>query len=397
MYCSECGKEIKNGAKFCGECGAKVKKDKKKIDFKNNKLALIISAVVALLVICLVTLNILTGPKHVASKYIKASRNKDSNALYSLLDLDGDKTFISKKTFKKIIDSNIKDSNIENYKIDEVTYGASNLSAKVKLTYVTKGGRSENTRYLVLNKDKDKKYLFFDKWIVSEYNANTVILKDYKIIVPKDTKVTYGGIKVLSKYLDKENTNDKIDVYKLPQVFMAKTEIEATLKNGIKVKEEVRPGLILKQYQLKLTGKNLSKEDSKKITKASKEVLDLVYKSAIENKSFSDIKSNFKAKDLTNLEKNYTSFSKNINGRTSVKLQSISIDSLEISSAQINSDGNLVVSFKGKYTYKIDLPLADLSKPIEAKTVTSYFSLVFDISSKDYNLVDFRNLKTYFY
>ena len=73
MYCSECGKEIKNGAKFCGECGAKVKKDKKKIDFKNNKLALIISAVVALLVICLVTLNILTGPKHVASKYIKAS------------------------------------------------------------------------------------------------------------------------------------------------------------------------------------------------------------------------------------------------------------------------------------------------------------------------------------
>lgn len=395
MFCANCGKELKKGAKFCGECGSKVKKAK--FDFKKNKLAIIISAVVAVLVICLVTLNILTSPKHVASKYIKASINKDSNALYSLLDLDGDKTFISKKTFKKIIESNTKDSNIENYKIGEVTYGVSNLMAKVKLTYTTKGGSSEKTRYIILNKDKEKKFLFFDKWTISDYNATNIILKDYKIIVPKDTKVIYGGVKVSSKYLDKDNSNDKIDIYKLPQVFTAKTDIEVTLKNGIKVKEEVRPGFISNQYKLKITGDNLSEEDAKKITKASKESLEIVYKSVIENKSFDDIKSNFKAKDLTNLEKSYTSFSKNLNSQSNVKLTSITFDDIDIYNATIDNDGNLVVTLKTKFTYKVTYPTLDIEKEVKSRTNTSYFILVFDISSKNYNLVDVENLKTYFY
>ena len=396
MYCSECGKEIKKGSKFCGECGAQLKQNKK-FNLKDNKLFIIIAAIVIVLVGTFITFKNITSPKHVASKYIKASINKDSNALYSLLDLDGDKTFISKKTFKKIIESNSNDSNIENYKIGEVTYGASNLSAKVKFTYTTKGGSSENNRYIILNKDKDKKFLFFDKWTISDYNATNIILKDYKIIVPKDTKVTYGGVKVSSKYLDKENSNEKIDVYKLPQVFIAKTDIEVTLSNGIKVKEEVRPSVILKQYQLKLTGNNLSEEDTKKITKASKESLELVYKSAIDDKSFDEIKSNFNAKDLTNLEKSYTSFSKSLNSHSTVKLTSISFDDLDIYSVTINDDGNLVISLKTKFTYKVTYPTLDVVKEVEPKTTTNYFTLVFDISSKNYNLVDFKNLKTYFY
>lgn len=397
MYCSECGKKLKKGSSFCGECGAKVKKEKTNFNFKNNKLVVIISAIVAVLVVCLVTLNILTSPKHVVNKYIKASINKDSNALYSLLDLDGDKTFISKKTFKKIIESNTKDSNIENYKIGEVTYEASHLMAKVKLTYTTKGSSIEKNRYIILNKDKDKKFLFFDKWIINEYNANSVILKDYKIIVPKDTKVIYGGVKVSSKYLDKDNSNDNIDVYKLPQVFTAKTDIEVTLKNGIKVKEEVRPGFISKQYKLKITGDNLSEKDTNKIIKVSKESLELVYKSAIDNKSFSDIKSNFKAKDLTNLEKSYESFSKSLNSHSTVKLSSITFDDLDIYNVTIDEDGNLVTSLKVNYTYKVTYPTHDNEKEVKSRTNTSYFILVFDISSKNYNLVDVKNLKIYFY
>lgn len=395
MFCANCGKELKKGAKFCGECGSKVKKAK--FDFKKNKLVIIISSIVALLVICFATLNILTSPKHIVSKYIEAGINKDSNSLYSLLDLDGDKTFISKKTFKKIIDANTNESNIENYKIGEVTYDASHLMAKVKLTYTTKGSSIEKKRYIILNKDKDKKFLFFNKWTINEYNANSVILKDYKIIVPKDTKVIYGGVNVSHKYLDKENSSDKIDVYKLPQVFTAKTDIEVTLKNGIKVKEEVRPGFISKQYKLKINGDNLSEEDTKKIIKASKEALDLIYKSAIDNKSFDDIKSNFKAKDLTNLEKSYTSFSKSLNSHSTVKLSSIIFDDLDIYNVTTDEDGNLVTSLKVKYTYKVTYPTYDIEKEVKSRTNTSYFILVFDLNSKEYNLVDVKNLKTYFY
>lgn len=395
MYCSECGKKLKKGSLFCGECGAKVKKEKKKIDLKNNKLAIIISSIVALLVICLVTLNILTSPKHIVSKYIKASINKDSNALYSLLDLDGDKTFVSKGVFKKLIDSNLKDSNIENYKIKSVTYDTDKLTAKVLFTYTLKNKSGENTRFIELNKSKDKKYLFFNKWTINGFASSSVIVKDYKILVPKNSKVIYEGIKLTSKYLDKDNKNEKIDVYKLPQVFRTKTTIEATLSNGINIKDEVTPNLLFKQYQLKLTTRNLSDNDNKKIVEVVKNNLELLYKSAIEGKSFNDIKSNFKAKDLTSLENSYIKFSKNLNDRTT-KLKNISFDDIDITSAYINNNGELNIIAKAKYDYNVEYNLGEETKE-SSKHSLSYFTLVFSLENKNYDLVNISGFQTFFY
>ena len=342
MYCSECGKKIKDNSTFCGECGAKVKQEKAKFDFKNNKIIICVVALVVVLLGLFITFSNITSPKHIANKYLKATINKDSNALYGLLDLSGNKTFISKNVFKKLVLNNAKDSNIENFKIKDITYSPGKLSAKVVFTYTLKNNGGERTRYIELNKSKDKKFIFFDKWIIKGFDSSSIIVNDYKILVPKDSKVTYEGIKLTKKYLDKNNQNKNIDVYKLPQVFRTKTDVEATLSNGLKVKESVTPNFIFKQYQLKLTSRNISSEDSKKIESVAKDNIDLIYKSAIENKTFNDIKSNYKAKDLTNLEKSYSNFSKSLNDKSN-KLKNITFNDVELSSVSLNSDGFLNV------------------------------------------------------
>ena len=322
MFCANCGKELKKGAKFCGECGTKVEK---KFKFDKKMIAFIsIFVVVISLFICA---KITTSPKYITNRYLKALINKNSNVLYSYLDLD-DKTFIPKSLFKNYVFDN-KNSPIKNYKIIDVTYGLGKLTASVKISYTTKESNSERSFVINLYKDEKKKYMFFDKWNISELNSSNVILKDYKIIVPKDTKVIYGGIKVSSKYLDKSNTMEAFDVYSLPQILMTKTDIEVTLKNGLKIYDVITPDNLFRQYKLKIKSSNLSKEDTKKIINASKDYLDLVYNSAIDNKSFDDIKSNFKAKDLADLEKSYTSFSKNLNDSKN-KLKKITFDDFDI-------------------------------------------------------------------
>ncbi len=393
MYCSECGKKIKDNSTFCGECGAKVKKAK--FDFKNNKIIICIIALVVVLLGLFITFSNITSPKHITNKYLKATINKDSNALYGLLDLSGDKTFISKNVFKKLVLNNAKDSNIENFKIKDITYSSGKLSAKVLFTYTLKNNGGERTRYIELNKSKDKKFIFFDKWIIRGFDSSSIIVNDYKILVPKDTKVIYGGVNVSHKYLDKENSNDKIDVYKLPQVFRTKTDVEATLSNGLKVKESVTPNFIFKQYQLKLTSRNISSEDSKKIESVAKDNIDLIYKSAIENKTFNDIKSNYKAKDLTNLEKSYSNFSKSLNDKSN-KLKNITFNDVELSSVSLNSDGFLNVLVKVKSKYTVEYKLGSEVKESTNNT-TNYYTLVYSLENKKYDLVNIVNFQTYFF
>ena len=153
--------------------------------------------------------------------------------------------------------------------------------------------------------------------------------------------------------------------------------------------------MLFKQYQLKLTTKNLSDNDNKKIVEVVKNNLELLYKSAIEGKSFNDIKSNFKAKDLTSLENSYTKFSKNLNDRTT-KLKNISFDDIDITSAYINNNGELYITAKAKYDYNVEYNLGEETKE-SSKHSLSYFTLAFSLENKNYDLVNISGFQTYFY
>ena len=125
MYCGECGAKLEKDATFCSECGAKVERPKEKTPPKEtkakqtapvvtpkkpmSKAKKITLAVCAVVIVVLFLgynhLNEKFGPKGVAKEYVEAVMNKDSNALYGYLNIEGDKTFASKEKFKEVMES----------------------------------------------------------------------------------------------------------------------------------------------------------------------------------------------------------------------------------------------------------------------------------------------------
>ena len=223
MFCGECGTRNKKGDAFCGECGKKLEtvevektktkknvnnKPKKEISKSTKIIICVISIIVVAVIASFILLGNITNPKNVAKEYISAVINKDSNKLYSYLNIDGDSTFVSKNVFSNYVKDELKEVTINNYKITDVVYSTGKLQATVKFTYTTENGSSESNGTVKLIKDKSKKYLFFDNWKIND-SIDTVVVKNYTLKVTKDSKLTYGGINVDKKYLDSSKSSNE--------------------------------------------------------------------------------------------------------------------------------------------------------------------------------------------
>ena len=219
MYCGECGKKIESGSLFCGECGAKViqedspatlestvKENTKKNKKPMSKLQKILLVSVLVLFVVLFTtyqvLNSYYSPENVAEDYFSAIADKDMDRLYQYLNLEGDTTFASKEIFKNSSDL-LETEEIQNYTVNDAVYDEGKLSARVTVYYMLEGNSSESSTVITLTKEKEKKLLFFDSWVISN-NQGGLVAKDYSITVPKGSKVLIDDISLESKYLDKE-------------------------------------------------------------------------------------------------------------------------------------------------------------------------------------------------
>ena len=72
----------------------------------SKKKKICISLCAAIIIVLLFGYNLTSerlSPKGVAKDYVKALINNDIDALYGYLNLDGDKTFTSKKKFKELL------------------------------------------------------------------------------------------------------------------------------------------------------------------------------------------------------------------------------------------------------------------------------------------------------
>ena len=421
MYCSACGAECKKEDAFCGECGAKLEKKEENKSQKIEKTNIketrtkekntITKKNKVMIVSILIALVLLFGgyqvgrhiysPKTVADRYIKAIQNGDADALYKYLGIEeNDHTFVTKKIFKELTDDETKSKTIENYKITDVTYSSGNLSATVSFKYTSKGSASESTGQVYLTKKSKKNLFIFDNWKVSNSNETTVV-KDFILKVPTGSKVTYAGVNVEDKYLEKNKDDSKIeasyDVYVLPQVFAVKTKVTAILSNGIMIEEDVTPSNYHTNATLTLSRDNVSNEVQKNLNVSAKEILTTIYNAAIEKKSFEEIKKNFENKDvdLEKLEKSYQEFvsslSSESNQLTKIEFQDSSIYSLGM-------DGeNLKIRFKLKYDYTVKYnSYFSNEEQTHNDSANSYITLILGIKENSYYLVDFENIVTYF-
>ena len=412
MFCGECGAKNNKEDRFCSECGAPleqeeaqetttnvVKKPRQPMSKKNKIIVAVIAAIVVVLGIGYKVGSDMTSPKSIASDYIKAVVSNDSDRLYKYLEIEGDKTFVSKKIFNELM-SNTDDSNsssIENYKITNVEYGDGKLTAKVYFTYTIKGSSLEKTSSISLTKQKDKKFIIFDNWKISDLSTDSTIIKDYKIKVTKGSTVTFAGVKLTDKYLDKEESTSKIDVYSLPQVFTTKTTLKAELPSGLEIEEEVTPSSYYSTHTVTFDEDSLTEAAKEKITEKSKEVLTTIYESAIANKQFSEIKSSFEHGnlDLTDLETNYNSFVSNLTNSSNT-LTSITLTNLTLYDLDLNDDGYLEIEFRVNYNYSISYANWDDEVQTHHDSDSDYMTVVLAYDNGEYYLVDFDSLDYYF-
>ena len=408
MFCGECGTKNDKDSMFCSNCGSKLKTKKQRNNIKvvdskqknpipkKTKIIICIMLIVALLLgICYKIGSDLTSPKKVAEKYIDAVINNKTNILYSYLEIDGDKTFASKKIFSSIMENGSNDLNIVNYKINDVE--KNDLSAVVKFTYTVKGFSGEKSDSINLIKQKTKKYFLFDDWRISDLSTDNMIVENYTIKTIKNSKLTFSGVKVDSKYLDEEKSSSSQDVYVLPLVFNKEVKLEVALKNGLKFEKKVTPSVYRNSYTVDFDEDNLSIKEKEELVSSFKVILSDIYSDAINGNGYKSIEPKYKKDnlDLTNLEKNYNNFLNDLMTSNN-KLTSISFKEGTIYDINLDENGYFKTKIRVTYDYKVDYTDNNGELITFQSSSYDYFILTLGYNDTKYYLVDINNIETYF-
>lgn len=396
MYCEKCGAKAKDGAKYCEECGSILKKqpDKRKPLSKKNKIIIGISGLFVILIIAFFAIgSALCKPKRLAVNYFEAALNNDYDALYQYFDVE-DKNFTSKKVFKKLNktkeDKDTKDK-VVNYSVISETVSADKLSAVVIINYVTNDSKND-TVSIKLIKNKKNKMLFFNNWKISNSKLETI--RDYQIKVIKGSKVEVAGIK-LDKYISKSKSTDEFDVYVLPELFNLNYPVKVTYPFGVKIDTSLTPNSYSKSTTLEIDVNKISKEVKKEIEDITLKNIQTIYNASRENKTFDEVKTliSLEEGNLPDFQKSYDEFKEDINDRS--YLTEITIKSVTLSDLAFSEEGNLEVSFSYNYDYKTTYEFFGETKTSENSG--KYYSSMEYSYDKGYKLVDFDNLKYYFY
>ena len=432
MFCGECGTKNTGTSKFCENCGAKldnkpeeqhVNPSKNEGDVNNvqtnnmqnqmpntqvmatqpatpmskqTKLILTIIAVIAVLFGGVYYyLGTLVTPEKVAEDYFNALVEVDAKKIYKFLQVE-QTDFTTEKMFEKVIKNTTDKSTkmeIVNYEVGKVKYDdLSKMTAKVTITYVEKDKEKSQTVDVKLAKGKDKKWLFYDQWLVvtTAYEIKT----DVTVKVEKDAVVKVEGIKLDKKLIDKESSTSSYDYYKVPAMFGGKYKFNVLYKNGLETEELVN--IASGGYYASLSASALTKKTKTEINKQMAANVQLLYDSAMANKPFDEIKSSFEFTDcdLTNLTSAYNSLTTELASSTN-KLTKLKVSEAEVSSIYTNNDGSFNMSSTLKYDYTVSYQSGGQAQT-HSDTATNYITFTYKKVDGKYKLTNIKYLKTYF-
>ena len=390
MFCPKCGKKNKEEAQFCEFCGEKIveeskvvlpSKPKKPLSKKNKIIIVVVVALVLILGGGGIILSDNYTPSKVAEGYFVALMNDDTNKLYDYIDIPNNE-FTSKEIFNKVVDNDDKD--LVNYQVVGEQVSNDGLSAQVKISYTLEGRQTPLEKTIYLVKDKKNKMLIFDNWKISE--GSSLLEEDYEITVFKGSTLKLEGVEVSSKY-KKDSDTAKYDTYVIPALFKGNYNAQLTLENGLTTEAKID----VSGYSSTINTFELSDKDEKSLENSIKDNVAKLYKSAIDSKSFGDIKKDFEYKDsdLSDLEDAYDSFARSIKNN---ELKSYEITDLDIDRLSITEDGYLYVTVSLEYKYSVK---DYFSEDIVSKSDDDTAYLTFDYDN-GFKLVDMTSLATYF-
>lgn len=262
MFCEKCGTKLEDGSLFCDNCGAKladmtmippaansgneipqtppqmatqgygqavyqqpqgyqpVPAVPKKPMTMLTKIFIIEAVVLVALVIAFFKLGQTAfGSEHVAENYAKAKMAGDWEAVYEMLNLPTSALLTEEMFMATRTDEELQE--IDNYEINEVE--SNNFRTSYVCEYMTTGDSYSNSETIILVKQRDKQWLFFEEWKVTPDN---MLVEDNSITIPVDATLFINGIDVSTLAgVEKEEYNNTI-TYTLPKMFKGSYDIE---------------------------------------------------------------------------------------------------------------------------------------------------------------------------
>ena len=411
MYCSECGAKIPPDASFCGECGTKVQKSKETPPKKERK-PLSKTQKISILVIFLVAillfggykyLSTAMGPVGVTKHYVSSLKSNSIEDIYNSLSIEGDTTFTTLDEFKKVYDedeNSFKD--LKDYTVDEAVYNDNKTSATVRVT-IKKEDDTEKVLIATVNKSDKKKYLFFDEWKVESLTSNgysttgVEVLKDFRIRVPKNSKLTLNDQDVDPKFIEENIWEDGIDVYVIPNLFVSTIKIKTTLPNQMVIEDEKVLNSYSNQYEVEVSLKNLNDEMVSTLKEQVKTDISNLYNNIIAQKNWDAVKESYSYNNvnLSSLEEDYMDLYEELNS-DNLTLKKLEISNVTLTNVKLNDEGKLVITAKYNYDYTVDYK--SLLGEVKTKDGKSSYSstITYDYYDKSYKINEIYNMVHYF-
>ena len=279
---------------------------------------------------------------------------------------------------------------IKNYKITNIQYDDSRLTATVTVSYTTGSRSSAQTDTITLRRGSGKKYLFFDDWKVSLNDDDLVT--DYTIRVPHDATITVDDVALSTEYIE-ESDDDGFDVYTIPMMFNTEYDVVVKLANGFEIQDTFTPSNYYGTTTFVLSNDNISDADKEKVTEQVKQDIKSLFDNAIADKAWSEISSNYGTDDLDDLEDSYEELVDDVDGGfLSSKLQSFDVDTVNIRGLSTESDGRIEVWVRLEYKYTTSESDGTTEEHTSADTVYMYYTAEQD----GLKLKDASSLPSYF-
>ena len=403
MYCEECGKKNEEKGLFCEHCGKKMSQEEavakeKKTMSKKAKLIVTGSCIlVAILITFSVVYSSINSPKNLAKEFFEATTSYDAERMYKYLNMSKKSEFTSKEIFAKITEETLKNTTkkkVKNYTIESSEKSDDGLTTKVKINYILEGSEKSQTETITFTKDKKNKLLFFDNWSVS--GANIDVVEDFILKAPKGSKITIEGVKLDSKYLDKEESNKKEDVYNMPAMFKSTYKSKVKLPSGLDIEPKITINSYTKTYTVKITSDSIDDKLKDKMRKVVEKDINKIYESIIADKSFDDIKSdfNYKNADLKALNTSYDRLKSNIDNN-STNLTKFKVTEAKITRVYIDSKEKFEVTVALNYDYTVEYKSGDETKTNESDDTKNVY-ITLDYANGEFKTIDMSLMVSYF-
>ena len=291
MFCQACGTPNDDAALFCESCGARLEKKKTgKIISKEHIILFSEIVILCILIVVFYSVGELScSPENVAERYFVNVVNGNWEKVFQELDIE-ETPFINAERLSDA-DINRIFENINNYSVAQNTLDRelwneltnTDLGTVVTINYRLKGMDYDNRYEIPLNKQIDKKYLFFDDWKVGTGN---LVCQNFSVYVPDGAKVMVDGIPLDDTYL-RETEEDERQHYVIPQLFFGMHAIHVERPDWGEVDEEISVTYSNEEYYLR--NMQLTEDALSRLSQLAVDDMQQIYRAALGGEAFHKI------------------------------------------------------------------------------------------------------------